>query len=96
MGAIGAGDRVLGREIERILRQIDRVAIVRRVGLGPAQRVGNAQQTRAAVVVAEVDEQSVIPRFRRRLPAVDARVTQERSRLIDHAKSGPHPAAAAG
>ena len=77
MRAIGAGDRVLGREIERILRQIDRIAIVGRIGLGPAQRVGDAQQPGAAVVVAEAHEHSVVARFRRRLAAVDAAVTED-------------------
>jgi len=64
--AIRAGVSVFRREIEGVLRDVDRIAIVGRVRLVAAERVVERERTRRAGVVPETREQPVVVAPRRR------------------------------
>ena len=80
--AIGPCVGILGRKIERILRDGDGIAVVRRVGPVAAERVVERELSRTPHDVAEAGEQSVIAALRRRLAHGDAAVPLIRPRQV--------------
>jgi hypothetical protein len=80
---------VLGGQIQRVLRDIDRIAIVGRVGSIAAQRVVQGQGARLAAIVTETRQNPPIVAPRRRRPQRNRAVAEVRPRQV-HAAEPQH------